>query len=295
MNPLEKENLERLFRYHGNTLGAARTTTMALNALIDAFTQLDCEDEDLVERYNELAAEIRTLRPHITPLIHMLEQFETDIKPFLEAESSVLKEEIVKQLKHKVKVYQSRAELVVRHGIQFIEEGDSIIVHSASSVVTNILLQAKQVLLRDFSVLVLQLDPVRTPQVALSLRQAEIPHTVIPAFNLCHYVDQANKILLGAVSVTKDLQIVAPVGTSSTLSLCRYNNIKSYLFANSFHFSHGLAKSQRIHHEKSDVASSRTTYELVTHSHDLVDMDLIDVLVDEDGIVDSDRLAAFAG
>lgn len=295
MNPTEKENLDRLFLYHGNALGAARTTTMALNALITAFTDLDCEKDDIMQRYDELATAIRTLRPRITPLIHMIEQFEDEIRPFLETDGNVLRDEVIKILKKKVKLYNSRAELVVRHGMQFIEEGDGIIVHSASSVVTNILRQAKQVLLRDFNVIVLQLDPVRTPQVALSLRQEEIPHMVIPAFNLCHYLDQANKILLGAVSVTRDLKVVAPVGTSATLSLCRFNNIKSYLFANSYHFSHGLGDSQRIHRERSDVSSSRTTYQLTTHSHDLVDMDLIDVLVDENGIVDNDRLWAFAG
>ncbi len=295
MNQTEKDNLDRLFLYHGNALGAARTTTMALNALIIAFEQLDCEKENIMQRYDELASAIRTLHPRITPLIHMIEQFETEIQPFLEADNTVLRDEVIKILKTKVNLYKSRAELVVRHGMQFIEEGDGIIVHSASSVVTNILLQAKQVLLRDFKVIVLQLDPVRTPQVALSLRQEEIPHMVIPAFNLCHYVDQGNKILLGAVSVTRDLKVVAPVGTSTTLSLCRFNNIKSYLFANSFHFCHGLGDSQRIHQEESDVSSSRTTYQLTTHSHDLVDMDLIDVLVDENGIVSNERLWAFTG
>ena len=108
-------------------------------------------------------------------------------------------------------------------------------------------------------------------------------------------MEQANKILLGAVSVTRDLKVVAPVGTSTTLSLCRLNGIKSYLFANSFHFSHGLADAQRIFQTDEKVASSRTTYHLTTHSHDLVDIELIDTLIDEDGIVENERLWAFAG
>ena len=225
----------------------------------------------------------------------MLEQFEGEMKPFWAKEIAELKAQAQKILRRKVKLYQSHAERVVRHGIQFIEEGDGIIVHSASSMVTNVLLQAKEVLLKDFSVIVLQLDPVRTPQVALILEEQEIPHTVIPSFNLCHYVEQANKIMLGAVSVTRDLKVVAPVGTSTTLSLCRHNNIKSYLFANSFHFSHGLADAQRIYQTDEKIASSRSSYQLTTHSHDLVDIELIDTLVDEDGIVENERLWAFAG
>ena len=295
MNHIEKENLDSLFLYHGNVLGAARTTSMALNSLINAFDQLDCEQEEIFARYEELATAIKATRPRITPLSHMLEQFEEEMKPFWSKDLDKLRAQAKKILKNKVKLYKSRAERVVRHGIQFVEEGDGIIVHSASSMVTNVLLQAKQVMLKDFSVIVLQLDPVRTPQVALTLEEQEIPHIVIPAFNLCHYVEQANKILLGAVSVTRDLKVVAPVGTSTTLSLCRLNGIKSYLFANSFHFSHGLADAQRIYQADENIASSRSTYRLTTHSHDLVELDLIDTLIDEDGEVENERLWAFTG
>jgi translation initiation factor eIF-2B subunit alpha len=293
VNQSDKENLDRLFLYHGNVLGAARTTSMALNAIISSLGQLDLANTKIWDKYVELSAAVRTTQPRIIPLIHMLDQFEAEIEPYLESEAEVFKNEAIRILKAKVQLYESHAERVVRHGIEFVDNGDGIIVHSASSMVTNILLQARQVLLKDFSVIVLQLDPVRTPQVALSLKQAEIPHMVIPAFNLCHYVGQANKILLGAVSITRDLKVVAPVGTSTTLSLCRYNDIKSYLFASSFHFSHGLGDSQQIHRHESAVASSRTTYHITTHSHDLVDLSLIDFWVDENGIVDNERLRAF--
>lgn len=295
MNQIEKDNLDRLFLYHGNVLGATRTTVLAINALINSIMQLDCEKEELLPRYEELAASIRETHPRIIALEHLLEQFEQELKLHLAGDNCSLQAAAVKILKDKLRLYKSITERVVRHGIQFVEDGDGIIVHSASAVVTDILLQAKRVLLKDFSVIVLQLDPVRTPQIALSLSQAEIPHMVIPAFNLCHYVEQANKILLGAVSISRDLKIVAPVGTSPSLSLCRFNSIKSYLFANSFHFSHGLGTSQLIHREKTAVASSRSTYQLTSHSHDLVDMGLIDVLVDEDGVVDNERLSAFTG
>ena len=291
----EKENLNALFLYHGNVLGAARTTSLGLNALITAFEQLDCSRDEIIERYQELAEAIKATQPRITPLSHMLEQFEAEMKPFWSAELDELKQSAVKILKDKVHLYQAHAERVVRHGIQFIEDGDGIIVHSASSMVTNVLIQAKRVMLKNFSVIVLQLDPVRTPQVAWSLQEEEIPHIVIPAFNLCHYVEQANKLLLGAVSVTRDLKVVAPVGTSTTLSLCRLNSIKSFLFANSFHFSHGLADAQRIYRVDKDIAASRSTYRLTTHSHDLVDINLIDTLVDENGIVENERLRALTG
>jgi len=295
MNQIEKDNLDNLFLYHGNVLGAARTTSMALKSLINAFRELECEQEDIFDRYTELAAAIKATQPRITPVSHMLEQFESEMKPYWQNDVAEVKAQATRILSEKIKLYQSRAERVVRHGIKFIEERDGIIVHSASSMVTNVLIQAKEVLLRNFSVIVLQLDPVRTPQVALSLKEHDIPHIVVPAFNLDHHISKANKIVLGAVSVTRDLKVVAPVGTSTVLSLCRHNGVKSFLFANSYHFSHGLADSQRIYRSDKLIASSRTTYNLTTYSHDLVDLNLIDTLIDEDGVVDNDRLWAFTG
>ena len=291
----DRENLNSLFLYHGTVLGATRTTMMSLNALIKAVNELDTQKGDIMAGYAELVEAIRTMQPRLTALNHMLEQFEEEVRPYLDDDPEALKRAIVKILKEKVRLYESRAELVVRQGMQFIEDGDGILVLSASWIVRNILVQAKKVMLKDFTIIVLQLDPVRTPQIVRFLREEEIPHKVIPAFNLCHYVEQANKILLGAVSITRDMKVVAPVGTSSTLSLCRYKNIKSYLFANSFHFSHGHGAFQSIHCQETSVADSCTSYHLTTHSHDLVDMELIDVLVDEDGIVDNERLSAYAG
>jgi len=287
MKKLDTENLHRLFRYHGNVQGIARTTVMALRAMIAAIEQLDCEKKDIMECYLELATAIRETEPRIIPLIHMLEQFEAEIEPFLEEDTETLRATAVKIFKQKIALYESRVELVVRNGLTHVEDKDSIVVHSASSVVNRILIQARQVMLKEINVIVLQLDPVRTPQIALILSEADIPHIVIPEFNLCHYCGQANKIFVGALTITRDHKVVAPVGTANTLSLCKANGIRSYLFANSFHFSHGLAASQRIHTEHTDVAQARSRYRLTTHSHDLVDMDFFDVVVDETGVMES--------
>ncbi len=287
MKATDKENLQRLFRYHGNVQGVARTTVMALQALMAAIEQLNCDKAALMDRYTELATAIRETEPRIIPLIHMLEQFEVEMQPHLEADSDAIRVAALRILKQKKALYESRVELVVRNGLTHVADNDSIVVHSASSVVTRILIQAHQVMLKKINVTVLQLDPVRTPQVALTLSEADIPHIVIPEFNLCHYCDKANKIFVGALTITRDRKVVAPVGTSNTLSLCRANGIRSYLFANSYHFSHGLSASQRIHKEQTDVSQARSRYRLTTHSHDLVDMDFFDVVVDETGVMAS--------
>ncbi len=290
MKTQDRENLQRLFRYHGNVQGIARTTSMALRSLVTAFEQLNCEKTGIAALYAELADAIRDTEPRIIPLIHMLEEFETEMAPHMEADSDVFRAEAIRILRQKRALYESRVELLVRNGLVHVAENDGIVVHSASSVVTRILVQARQVMLKNFDVMVLQLDPVRTPQITFSLSEAEIPYRVIPEFNLCHYCDQVNKIFIGALTISRDRKAVAPVGTSNTLSLCKANGIKTYLFANSYHFSHDMGTGQRIHTEQKDVSQARSRYRVTTHSHDLVDLDLFDVIVDETGVVDPGRL-----
>ncbi len=286
MNPKDKENLYRLFRYHANVIGAARMTVLCLNAIIAALKDLRCESEDIMSLYQELADVVKHSEPKIIPLIHLLEEFEKEVASLAATQADEkLRNTMVRVLSEKIALYEYKAGAVTRHGLKHVENGDSIIVHSASSVVTNILVQASRVKRRRYKVIVLQLDPVRTPQVARALKEADIEHTVVPEYNLSHHLDEANKIFIGALTVTKDKKVVAPVGTANVLGLCHVNKIKSYLFANSLHYSHGLAISQQIHKEKTDMVQANSSYCLTTYSHDLLDLNLIGTVINENGVV----------
>jgi len=287
----ERETLSELLLYHSHTIGAARLTPLALDAIIKAFEALKPSQADLLILFEEVREAIRDSRPKPIPLIRLLRLFEKEFRPFVETVGFDEQRSIaIRILKEKKAIYERKRDMVTQEGLKHLEDGDSIIVHSAGSVVTNILLEASKRRDPNFMVFVLQLDPVRTPRVASALDDAGIPNLIVPVHDLCHYQGQANKIFVGALTITPDRKVVAPVGTANVLSICHLVGVKSYLFANTLHYSLGIARTQQIDRTDFEIEDPTTQFSVTSHSHDLVDLKLIDTIVNEYGVVPKDIL-----
>ena len=87
------------------------------------------------------------------------------------------------------------------------------------------------------------------------------------------------------MSITHDKKIVAAIGTANIVSLCHLSRVPIYLFANSLKFSYHPSSSQLIHTKTVTKVQDEVKYVLTTHSHDIVDLELIDYLVSEEGTV----------
>ncbi len=159
------------------------------------------------------------------------------------------------------------------------QDGDVILVHSASGVVIKILLNAKEKLQRNFKAVVLKQDFAKTRQLIQAIAQAGIPHEVVPEYDLIHHLPQATKLFIGAVAVTPDLNVVASAGTANIVSLCHLGKIPVYLFVNSLKFSHQSAQEQHIHRKEEKETRDGLTYNLTTFSHSLVALQLIDHVI----------------
>jgi translation initiation factor 2B subunit (eIF-2B alpha/beta/delta family) len=285
MNEQEKEGLDELLHYHSGVIGSARLTVLGLKSLISAVNEVKAYPDELKALFDEVLEAVRGTRPKLIALIDLLTEFEEEFKPYLECEDmEVARAHAARILGEKVAVYEGKRAAVTRHGLEHIANGDSILVHSASSVVTNILLDATREQHKIFRVLVLQLDPIRTPQVAQTLYREGIPHLVVPMHDLCHYQDQVDKLFVGALTVTPDRKIIAPKGTASVLAICHLAGIKSYLFANTLHYSRGSSETQQILQTDTEMVEAATHYPLRSHSHDLVDLTLFDIVVNEFGL-----------
>ncbi len=285
MNEQEQESLDELLRYHAGVIGSARLTVLGLRALINAVKEVKAYPDEMKELCDEVLDAVRGSRPKLIALIDLLAEFEEEFRPYLDIEDmEETRAQAIRILEEKVARYEGKRAAVTRHGLDHIANGDSILVHSASSVVTNILLDATREQNKIFRVLILQLDPIRTPKVAQTLFREGIPHLVVPMHDLCHYQEQVDKLFVGAQTVTPDRKIIAPKGTASVLSICHLAGIKSYLFANTLHYSKGTAETQQILQTDTEVVEAATQYPLRSHSHDLVDLTLFDVVVNEYGV-----------
>jgi translation initiation factor 2B subunit (eIF-2B alpha/beta/delta family) len=93
----------------------------------------------------------------------------------------------------------------------------------------------------------------------------------------------ATKLLIGAVSITPDKQIITTVGTANIVGLCHLNRIPIYLLVNSLKFAHRIVSEQHIYKVESQRSCDNLTYRHATYSHDQMDLHLIDHVITEQG------------
>jgi translation initiation factor 2B subunit (eIF-2B alpha/beta/delta family) len=292
MKPEDKAIMCRLIRDHEDLVGSSRVAMLSLEAFIESIRQLKCSADEVADLYAELAGGIKTTEPKVIPLIHLIEEFEAEMEGQMDGSLEEIRERAISILIRKRDDLKDRVGKVMEHGLNCISAGDVILLHTASLDVTNMFVLAKGVLQIDFSTIVLKQDPVKTRKLIRRLNEGAVEMAVVPEYNLSHYLSRATKIFVGSLSVTPDMQFVAAIGTANIVSLCHLNKIPVYLFANTLKFAHKPGTEQQIHTKVESHAADECTYTLTTHSHDLVDMALVDYLVTETGVYPRDRIEA---
>jgi len=245
-----------------------------------------CNASEIKELITELCDAIKHTEPRIVPLIHMIKAFETEMAGHCGEDLQETKNEVIRILQEKHDLLRSKVEQVIEHGVNLVEDGDTIVVHTASSDVTNMLVRAKEVLKKKFKLIILKQDFVKTKLLVRTLSKAKIDLLAVPEYSLSHYIEKANKLFIGAVSITPDAKVVAAIGTANIVRLCHINRVPVYLFANSLKFSFHPSSSQRIHTKTVSTSQDDVSYMLTTHSHDIFDLKLVDHLVTEDGKIE---------
>lgn len=293
MKEQDKTILCRLIRDHEDLVGTSRTAMLALQAFMNSIKELKCPPEQVRTQYLELADAIKQTQPKIIELIHLVEEFEKEVEPYFGGDIEELRSKAVEILRQKAEKTKNKVAKIVQIGLTCVKDGDVIVVHTASSDVMNMIAAAKEVMDRKIKVIVLKQDFQKTKRLLGILTQAKVDMETIPEFSLSHYINQANKMFTGALSITYDRKVVCPVGTASVASLCHFHQIPVYLFVNTLKFSHGHSEDQRIHEKKIDQVEDSVSYVLTTYSHDLVDLKMVDYLVTEERIVPKDEIDAY--
>lgn len=280
----DRQNLFKLFRDHGDVLGTDGTTRVALESIIRAIRDLKCQADQFEALVGELVASIKATEPRITPLIHLVEQFEAEMQGAFSSDLRATKDKVIRSLEAKIAQLDGISHQMIENGLACIKRYDVIIVYSTSGVVRNILVEAKRIG-KPFEVLILRQDFTKTRKLIWTASSQDIDHQVIPEYNLSNFVVKANKLFLGTTSITPDGKAVCPLGAAEVVSLCHLNGIKIYLFANSLKFSHRASQHQAIHAKQENRREADTSYAMTIHSHCLVDLNHVDFLVREDGVV----------
>ena len=283
MNSMDFESLYQLFRDHEEVMGTSRTTVVALESFRNSIKRLRCPPHAFETLVLELDGAIKNTQPKIIPLVHLIEGFEIEMQPHFGKSLNEAKAHALEILDQKLELYQSVVNRLVDQGKRLIKDGDVIIAHSPSIAVCNALISAHIDLHRQFQVIVLEHQFIRIKQLIRDLNANGVDHLVIPEYNLSHFLNTANKVFLGATSVTSDRKVVATVGSANIAGLCHLNRIPVYLMVNSLKFAHRNVTEQKIFKEDHQQSRENLTYRQATFSHDMVDLELIDHVITEEG------------
>ena len=280
----DRQNLYKLFRDHGDVLGTDATALVALTSFIRSIQELKCPADQIETLVMELIQSIKNTEPQITPLVHLIEEFENEMAGQFSRDLKATKEKIAAVLNSKIDRLKNIGEQMIAKGMKCIDRYDVIIVYSISAVIRETMLKARKIG-KPFEVLILKQDFTKTRKLIWSASGAEIDHEVIPEYNLSNFITKANKFFLGAMSITPDNKAVCPLGSAEVVSLCHLNEIPVYLFANSLKFSHKPSNAHRIHEKHEYRLEGQTSYDMTIHSHCLVDLKHVDFIVREDGVM----------
>lgn len=122
-------------------------------------------------------------------------------------------------------------------GVPFIMDDDTVLVHSFSRVVLQLLLQAKKDSLLRFRVIVTEARPTgKGYDMANALRDADIPVEVIVDNAVGYVLHKVDKILVGAEGVVESGGIINHIGSYQIGCLAKANNKPFYVVTESHKF-----------------------------------------------------------
>ncbi|MBT3216882.1 MAG: hypothetical protein HOD97_05125 [Candidatus Marinimicrobia bacterium] len=275
--------MDGLFRDLVEVVSSSKASLITLRCLSEAIDQLDCSPDDLVTQIDGATEVILKSRPRMFPLDNQIPLFQMKLRESgitgdgnkIKLEAKKILGELSNQLKEDLLILTQRS-------TEYIEDGDIIIIHSVEETVEMLLPEAKRAG-KNFEVLILKQDIVKTRQVIKTMDREGIKYRIIPEYDLVHYFNEATKLFIGAQAITSDKKVVADSGTSNIVSECHIHKLPIYLFALTLEFSGKIAEEQNIYLKKQSDFVGDLEFKIQSHSHDIFQLDLVDLLITEKG------------
>lgn len=285
--------LYKLFRDHEDVIGESQTTILSLESLIISIKRLKCDKHEIKNQVTTLFKIIRNSEPKIVPLIHLVVSIEEEF-----AKNGAFEKESIEEIKNtliplfekSIARYKTKMENVISNGSALINENDLVVVYSASSLVLQSLVKAKVDGKKNFKVLILKQDIIKTKQIIRTLNAAAIPFSVLSQHNLIHYIDDASMVLIGAISVTRDGKFIAAVGTTSVVDISHLQKVPVYLLVDTLKFSHRQCGEHHIHKKKLKEFYGDIELTYTQFSHDIVQLEYVDKIITEKGAISREEV-----
>ena len=287
--------LDALFRDIVKFYSSSQTSIITLNAITAAITELECPTEDFKMELTTVCDIIKNSQPRMFPIDNLIILLEKELQEkdyFSDKDIDARKTAVTKIIESLEERLNNDMNELATQGVKHIEDGDHIILHSVEEGAELLLPEAKR-MGKNFEVLILRQDLVKTKQVINILDTAGIKYTVVPEWDLIHFFDKVNKLFIGAYALTVDGKFVSDSGTSNIVSECHIHKLPVYLFAPTLEITNTFSRDQNIYLKDESVSESGSDYNLISHSSDIVSLDLVDHIITEKGAIDKNKLAKY--
>jgi len=280
--------LDALFRDIVKFYSSSQTSIITLNAITAAITELECPTEDFKMELTTVCDIIKNSQPRMFPIDNLIILLEKELQEkdyFSDKDIDARKTAVTKIIESLEERLNDDMNELANQGVKHIEDGDHIILHSVEEGAELLLPEAKR-MGKNFEVLILRQDLVKTKQVINILDTAGIKYTVVPEWDLIHFFDKVNKLFIGAYALTVDGKFVSDSGTSNIVSECHIHKLPVYLFAPTLEITNTFSRDQNIYLKDESVSESGSDYNLISHSSDIVSLDLVDHIITEHGAIE---------
>ena len=283
MSNLEQQTIDKLFRDLIRVYSTSATSMIGLDAIKMAITELACDEAGLADEINKLSDSIKKTQPRMFPLDNLMLILDREVQFLLNA-NQLTKKSIINLIDDFKLRLDSDLDSLIQKSLEWIEDGDFIVIHSIEENIENLIPEASQ-RGKKFKILVLKQDIITTGKILKILMENNIDFEVIPEYDLVHYFGEITKLFIGTQALTNDNYIVCDSGTSNIVSECHIHKVPICLFLKSLKFSHYPASDQNIRKNSYKDEYDGVEYNYSIHSNDVIKLDLIDHIITEKGEV----------
>ena len=244
MSNLEQQTIDKLFRDLIRVYSTSATSVIGLDSIKMAITELACDEAGLADEINKLSDSIKKTQPRMFPLDNLMLILDREVQSLLNA-NQLTKKSIINLIDDFKLRLDSDLDSLIQKSLEWIEDGDFIVIHSIEENIENLIPEASQ-RGKKFKILVLKQDIITTGKILKILMENNIDFEVIPEYDLVHYFGEITKLFIGTQALTNDNYIVCDSGTSNIVSECLIHKVPICLFLKSLKFSHYPSKQKEV-------------------------------------------------
>ena len=295
MSTIDQKILDSLFRDIVKFYSSSQTSIITLRAIIKAVKFLECEDDMFCVQIREVCKIITNSQPRMFPIDNLIILLEHELKKnsyFEDKNISVKKSGTIEIIEDLITRLNYDMRELANQGLDHITDGDFIVLHAVEEPVELLLPEAKK-MGKEFEVLILRQESVKTNRVIKIMEENQIKFTVIPEWDLIHTFDKVTKLFIGAYAITADGRFVSDSGTSNIVSECYIHKLPIYLFASILEITPTVSDNQNLYLKEESQYASGVDYTLISHSCDIVNLDLVNHIITDQGEISKEKLKGY--